>query len=617
MRQRVFLAVFAGLLSLLYLRVFVFSAEMEVELDSEKRNIFKVYWAQAGQEYGEGRMARVVVAAGHSTVRFRICDLAAGNTLRLDPAEGANTWVEVRSLTLRQPGFPVQRLAGAGALEQLLPLAGVAGQETTEAGIRYFLDSHDSQLQWRLPPLERNLSLATELARILCLWGLIFVLARYARPVSREAFAWVPYLMALVLALILAMAVISCNNGHPDEYVHLQAAQYYQDHWLPPEIGDPAIRHTYSRYGISRLNYPEVAYWLAGKYLAVVAPLQLQPHVALRGFNVLLWAALVLWVVARPGARLLALPLLLTPQAWYMFSYFNSEAFALVIALAIGWQVAHPESSFSRLASTRGPVLWRSVVLLSGLLGLLLLSKQNFYFFLVFVGLFLLWRLRYEGLGPWRLVWRRWATVALVGGMLFAMGQASFFMVNGLDRKAKLYQARIELAQRPYNPTTPLERRQLDLQRRDRGSSLRHLLEVDRWGEKMFRTSVGVYGYLTVSAQFAYYEVMRNLGLGLLALLTAAVVLYGGVEKITLWGLTCLAACALLAAALYSAWTIDFQAQGRYLLPILPMLGVCFSRLKALLVWPLFWVWMLALFFASVYNYIFVAFPGIIAFYGL
>ncbi len=617
MRRQVFLAVIAALLSLLYLRVFVYSAEMEVELDSQKRNIFKVYWTQAGQGYGEGRMAQVVVPAGPSTVRFRICDLAAGDDLRIDPAERTDTWVEVRSLTLRQPGFPVQRLAGADELGRLLPLSGIASRESTEFGIRYVLDSHDGQLLWKLPQLVRDVSVAGELARILCLWGLIFLLARHARPDSLAAFAWVPCLMALVLMFIVSMAVLSRHDSHPDEFVHVQAAQYYQDHWLPPEIGDPAIRHTYSRYGISRLNYPEVAYWLAGKYLAVVAPLQLQPHVALRGFNVLLWAALVLWVVARPGARLLALPLLLTPQAWYMFNYFNSEAFGLVMALAIGWQVVYPESCFSRLATTRGPVLWRSVVLLSGLLGLLLLSKQNFYFFLVFVGLFLLWRLRYEGLGPWRLVWRRWATVALLGGMLFAMGQASFFMVNGLDRTAKLYQARIELAQRPYNPTTPLERRQVNLQRRDRGSSLRHLLEVDRWCEKMFRTSVGAYGYLTVSAQFAYYEVMRGLGLGLLALLTAAVVFYGGVEKITLWGLTCLSACALLAAALYSAWTIDFQAQGRYLLPILPMLGVCFSRLKALLAGPLFLVWMLALFLVSVYSYIFVAFPGIIAFYGL
>src|SRR5687767_3807883 len=78
----------------------------------------------------------------------------------------------------------------------------------------------------------------------------------------------------LLAAPILSatMAVISPYNAHPDELQHFEAAKYYKDHILPPEIGDPSVAASYSVWGISYLNYQWVEYFLAGKFMFVSSP---------------------------------------------------------------------------------------------------------------------------------------------------------------------------------------------------------------------------------------------------------------------------------------------------------------------------------------------------------
>lgn len=48
--------------------------------------------------------------------------------------------------------------------------------------------------------------------------------------------------------LVVLMAARSPINAHPDENLHLLAAQYFQTHWLPPPVGAPETAASYSRY---------------------------------------------------------------------------------------------------------------------------------------------------------------------------------------------------------------------------------------------------------------------------------------------------------------------------------------------------------------------------------
>jgi len=599
----------------LYVQLFVRSAHVEIELVSEKRNLFKVYWAGEGEDYAERRMAQAVCEEGRSAVRLRVGDLAAMRRLRVDPAERQDTWVILRRLELRQVGFPSLQLAGPEDLAQLIPRQGIKHIETVEEGLRVQLATQDGQLEWSLPRLTRHLSPLLELVR----WGMIALAALGCmRLLGRGEAAragWVAGSMALVLGLMLAMAMISRNNAHPDEFVHIQAAEYYQGHWWPPRVGDPAIRQTYSDYGVSRLHAGEAYYFIAGKYLQLLAPLQLQSHLALRGLNVLLWAAMLLWVLIRPDARLLALPLLISPQVWYVFSYVNSEALALFVTLVIAWQVTGPETIFARLA--RGPRWFAAAVALGLLLGLFLLSKKNFYAFSVFLGPYLLWRLRYDDLGPWRLVWRRWAVVGAIGLATAGIFVGVDHAVNWPERGRKIAQAQEEYALPMYKASTPLLEKHVDLRRRSRGISLRHFLQVDRWGEKIFRSSFGVYGYLSVSASFDYYNLMRWLGLGLLAGLGAHIILRGSGAEISLLVITATSITVMVLIVFYQAWVVNFQGQGRYFLPLLPMLAVLVRRTCHPVPPPPVQLGVLAMCVAAVYNYSCVGFQGILVKYGL
>src|SRR5262249_16704993 len=161
-------------------------------------------------------------------------------------------------------------------------------------------------------------------------------------------------------------------------YQHRAAARYYIDHWLPPKAGDPATLDTYSNYGLSYLNETDFPYLFAGKFAALLAPV-VSNDLAFRLFDVVLLAILPPFCRMGPAAFLIFSPLLLSPQIWYIFSYFNGDAFALFLAVLIAYQVAAPGSQFN--ANLDSPGLRRNIsgaVVLGLLIGLLALSKKNY-----------------------------------------------------------------------------------------------------------------------------------------------------------------------------------------------------------------------------------------------
>ena len=161
---------------------------------------------------------------------------------------------------------------------------------------------------------------------LICLFVLVIAVCCSS---LRRDFGFVPILLAMVWVLIVTMAQISAENTHPDEYVHLAATSYYKTSWLPPAIEDESIKDTYSVYGMSRLNNGEIYYLLAGKAALFFETLQVDRLLSLRLFNVSLFALIVLISVYSVPARAAALPFLISPEVWYVFSYCTSDAFAL------------------------------------------------------------------------------------------------------------------------------------------------------------------------------------------------------------------------------------------------------------------------------------------------
>ena len=161
----------------------------------------------------------------------------------------------------------------------------------------------------------------------------------------RRAIWLAPLIAAWILAAI--MTQVSAFNAHPDEIYHARAAGYYREHWLPPKFGDADAVPSYSLYGMSYLHDREVVYLFAGEFMKVVGPLVRDSDKGYRLFNLTLFGLLIVWFVHATKGRPLLIPLLLSAQVWYVFSYFNGDAFALAVGFFCAYQAAAPESAFN------------------------------------------------------------------------------------------------------------------------------------------------------------------------------------------------------------------------------------------------------------------------------
>jgi hypothetical protein len=570
-----FVALLAGIL---YWNFFINRAYVEVELTVETKTDFKIYWAKAGQLFSEKNMAVAIVSPENSRYGFFLTDIGEVERLRVDTHRYIGE-AQLKSLTLHQEGWYQLVLKGVEGFRQLLPLTDIAEYRIDDDGLWVSSSGEDPHFELLVNLDRSGIDRIWLIFRLMLLVLLVFSIT-YAGAFLIDELRFVPVLLFAVLILVIVMAGISKRNAHPDEYVHLDAAAYYQDHWLPPVVDDPDIRHTYSIYGVSRLNNGEVYYLFAGKFHRFLESFQLSEHLSLRLFNVMLLGLIFAATLRCRYARMVALPVLISPQIWYLFSYCTSDGFALFIAFVAAWQLVAPGSLLHRYL--RGNSWW--TVILGGLaigllLGLVLLLKKNYYpffaFWLLSLSAMLFFSSEYKGL--WRTALSRLLVVGAIALAVFGARTGADYLVNGIDRQAKLLEIREDLAHDWYKPTTPLDEKHIYLNLKARGFSLERVVFIDRWFEKTFRSSFGVYGYFTISAPNIYYDLVRWSGVALLVFLFCSIFLRGGLVGSTLAVGALTLSAALIGVSLYHSWASDFQTQGRYLFPILPMLSILYA----------------------------------------
>jgi hypothetical protein len=451
-----------------------------------------------------------------------------------------------------------------------------------------------------------------------------------------------PILVAamLVVATLLAftMALVGGVNdrpelwrGPPDEYGHRSAASYYVDHWLPPKVGEAASLDSYSRdYGYSYLNEQDLVYFFAGKFAALIAPVVTDRDVGFRLFNVLLLAILTGLCCRRPAAWLVFAPLLLSPQIWYVFSYFNGDAFPLFLSMLIAYQVSERGSVFNKYLDRPGLLRGIAGALLVGVLVALLgLSKKNYMAFLALLpavialarlgaasAVFLAssaivsaaWYLGWfsiEGMGRHvvtaavslvvvgsifvdpstrrtrGMVLAKFATLGVIALAVVASRFAWDLATHGSLEEKRVAMGVVQeaMAKPEYKPSQIYggkpEATYYGIGLRARAVPLRALFAPPwSWHTMTFVSATGQYGWLEFSAGKSYYAMI---GAGYLALLAAyawaAVRAREHAAGLTFLFVSAFAALCV-AVAIHHSWVNDFQAQGRYLFPIAAMLGI-------------------------------------------
>ncbi len=604
----------AVLLSFFYVTQLVQKATMTLELETSRKTIFKVYCPDAAGLYSEKKMSQIVIRPGQTWYKLRICNLGKVDKIRIDTSEKPAR-VTLKHIYIQQAGYPLLAIDSMDQRAEIIALEGIKEIKNGPDGLVVVPANGDPQLIYKLPSFNHTFPWLQEGWRLTAIFIFVYGVA-FATASLWGNFSYVPILLTFVAALIVVMAGISKFDTHPDEPVHVAAAAYYQDHTLPARIGDPAIRHTYSAYGVSRLHSGEIVYLLAGKFMRLLQPFHLQPYQSFRYFNVLLFFILLLLSLRHVRVGPLLLPLLISPQIWYVFSYADSDAFALFVLLIAAYQLCLPTTWFNRFISEGMSRKTIMPLLFLGLLtGLTLLVKKNFYFFHLFTLGYLGWRAAFMEENA-RIFLKRCLLIGLIGLSIAGIWRAADYRVNGLDRDAKLLQCRQDFAKPMYKPDTPLAKKHIYLQMKERGTTLKHFLDIDRWGEKSFRSSVGVYGYTSISASFAYYDFVRIAGFVVLALMSILIIIRSGIAGISLLLLTIAASSSLIFMAMYHAWTVDFQAQGRYFLPIIAMLSVLVYQTKQCFQNSFLQLAVLVMFFLSAYNFIFIGLHDIAKFGG-
>jgi hypothetical protein len=463
---------------------------------------------------------------------------------------------------------------------------------------------------------------------------------------SSHPFTPIPILksgLVFIFALVATMAVISGYNLHPDEHSHILAVQYYLDYWLPPAIGDPVAKHTYSIWGHSYLNNWGVEYFLTGKLAWLLTDEMPQPLIAMRLFNVFLFLGLIVIILRRSRQHTIELiplvVLLMTPQAWYIFSYVNDDAFALFLSLIIVSEITYPASPLNRFLKAPAFGQGMSGGLLFGLLlGLLLLSKENYYTFLVFIGLWLVytsmslrWKKR-EGVSKFlpqvainKSLLGKYSLVLVIAFSVFAARYALDVAINGNSSFAsrfgmniifgkpasnsKLLAYQEEVALPAFKPSTiqnDLKNSYYSIHLKEKGVSYSELFTQWRWHESSFKSFVGNYGMMTIFAPEVYYYFMGFLYVAFLLCLIISILARKQAGQIFFLGVTLLAVLATILISTYHSWINAFQPQGRYLFPIIGMMGLLIYHNRQSLNSLLANVLLVSGFGASVYSFLMV-----------
>lgn len=417
----------------------------------------------------------------------------------------------------------------------------------------------------------------------------------------------IPVILALILGLIVWMAVSSGFDHHPDEKDHYGAAAYYLNHWLPPPIGAPETRESYSRYGYSYLNELDIVYLLTAKFSHLLSPLISKKYLAMRFFNVFLFFLLVLYCFFNPESRPVFLVILITPQVWYIFSYINSDSISFFISLIVTCEVLIENSFFQSSLRTSGPRQFIPAGVFMGLLlGLLFLSKRNYYIFILFIFFIISWQIWQNRDPSQKQMILRYLAVIGFGLSLFLCRYGYDLAVNGWGKADKTLAYAEKIAQTEFKPSIrDSANSYYGLRLRSKGLSYSELFSKWEWHKISFKSFFGVYEYMKIFSSGRYYKLVSDVLWLFLIYITASMLIKGEMANkifmLIVW--TFISLCIFLST--YHSWVNDFQAQGRYLFPVLGMIGALLYQSRNILNKGLLAVFGMAFYGLATYSFIF------------
>ncbi|BHH81953.1 hypothetical protein [Desulforhopalus sp. 52FAK] len=589
-----------------YYAFVVNTARVEVDIEVSQTSRFAIYWAEEGQGYSQNNMATVRAHAGKRNYSFYLTNLSKIHRLRIDP----HTYLgeaTIKQLQVAQEGYEPIILSNSDEFKRLVPLNQIETTRVDANGLWLRSTGQDPYFELTISPQKIGFNTLWLLVRMLGV-ALITLVIVYSLAPLVEKLKIVPILLFGVWILILVMAGISKENVHPDEYVHIAATSYYAENWLPPVVDDPSVRNTYSVYGVSRLNYGEIYYFFSGKTYKVLQFFQMPATFAYRFFNVALFGIIFFLSVRSVYARIAAIPFLVSSQVWYIFSYCGSDAFALFIAFLATYFLINPESLLHKYLKGGGAWFqFGAAMILAVFFGTVFILKMNYYPFVGLVYLILGVRIFFTEDYSWQKkdAVRRLIIITLLGASFLGIRMSADYVVNGFDRNDKIAALQEELSHYKYKKSTPPEERVPTIYMKDRGVAFKDLISKYHWGITTIQSSFGVFGYLSITSPHHYYTIVKWAGSALLLFILISSLTRGGIMGAGVTSVVCGLSLVLILAAIYRSWVVDFQPQGRYLFPIIPMFGIVLGHNIAAINKRVLVLLVGIMFMLGLYSYIF------------
>ncbi len=561
----------------LALQKFASYSLVRINLKTSHTTFFKVYWTtQENDAWTEDKAAAVRVSKRkHHYILPLPVPLSEIKRLRVNPSSLKDVSTTVKEISLYHLytksinfGGPFNDdFKGFAPIEQV-------GKPSIGSTLRYTALGNTPGFEVELPKFETLPQPWLLWAQSVLITLLLYTVLMRSSTLFVEQLRWVTMGMLFVATAVLAMALISKYNSHPDEFAHVANARYFVDHYAPPKTCSENARDTYTIYGVSRLDKREIAYFIGGRVLQLLDAVPAREYVKLRFINVSLFLVLVLLVFREPKARIIFLPLLLTPQAWYLFSYYNSDALSLFVVMITAYQVFVPKSMLRRLLIGERPpgyIIW--VFALSLIIAMQYWLKLNYVFFTLFLAMLgVAWWLLNKRIPSVRHVWP--VLVAFImGTSIFLSWEVSRHAINDFALKEKVIDCREQLAGHIYKPSTPLEETERNYRLRDKGYSAMDVIFKFDWPERIFYTGLGTYGYTEILNSYPHFKIV-SLFIVLLFLYSITIITIRGDGMARMAVLCTLASIiGVTLAAFWANWSMDFQPQGRYLMVYLAMFG--------------------------------------------
>lgn len=138
--------------------------------------------------------------------------------------------------------------------------------------------------------------------------------------------------------LIFYMALKTPFNMHPDENGHVPASQFYEENWLKKRVDHPQmVNSLVPNWGTSYLYINDSIYMVAEKLTSPLKSLGMDDYKRYRIFNSTLFVVLAIILAFNWSKSIwFFLVLGISPQTLYIFSYFNGDAFSLFWGLISG-----------------------------------------------------------------------------------------------------------------------------------------------------------------------------------------------------------------------------------------------------------------------------------------